>query len=248
MKNLSRLIAVLLVIARVATGYGATEGDAERETPRSHAPDSPANVPQAPSRPSLESPTAKGGFSPWIISAHFSYLDLILPGKYGVAVERRDTEKSTIELEYTHGSLTPFFISDLGRFSEDRISLLHRFGRQGIAGFQWFYGAFYHSFKIEIGNALLSRLTTYYPAADVLSISGVGAVIGVGYRWFVSDNFVLGLDAITYSQPIFTLSREAKFLDVVTDPGDRDKVESGLNVVRFFPRLAVAKVAIGYVF
>ncbi len=186
--------------------------------------------------------------NPWLVTGHFSYIDLMLPGKFGLAVGRGDSDKSMWEVEYTHGSLTPFFISDLGKFTEDRISLVQRSGSNNLSGFQWFYGVFYHRFKLEIGNALLNRLTTYYPSAEVMSISGIGGVIGIGYRWLASEHFLIGLDLVTYSQPFYNLTSEQKFLEVVTDPNDKDKVEAGLTAMKYFPRLGVAKIAIGYTF
>ena len=187
-------------------------------------------------------------FKPWLLKVHYSYLDLILPGKYGFALGRRGTETSMWELEYTHGSFTPFFIDDIGKFTEDRISILRKFGSHGVEGFTWFYGAFYHRFKLEIGNALLSRLTGVYPSADVISISGLGLVAGVSYGWLFKEKYFLGIDAITYSQPLVTLSRETKFLDVVTNSSDRDKVDTGISVMQYFPRFAVAKIVLGYNF
>ena len=91
----------------------------------------------------VESILIAEAFRPWMISVHYAYADLILPGKYGFKVSRRDTATSQWEAEYTHGSFTPLFINDIGKFTEDRVSLIRRFGAGGLAGFQWFYGAFY---------------------------------------------------------------------------------------------------------
>lgn len=187
-------------------------------------------------------------FKPWLLKVHYSYLDLILPGKYGFAVAHRGTENSMWEIEYTHGSFTPFFIDDIGKFTEDRISVLRKFGSHGVEGFTWFYGAFYHRFKLEIGNAILSRLTGTYPSADVISISGLGLEIGASYGWLFKEKYFLGIDAITYSQPLVTLSRDTKFLDVVSNANDRDKVDAGVSVMQYFPRFAVAKIVLGYNF
>ena len=187
-------------------------------------------------------------FRPWIFSVHYAYADLILPGKFGFKISRRDALTSMWEVEYTHGSFTPFFIDNIGQFTEDRISLVRRHGAGGVAGFQWFYGAFYHQFKLEIGSALLGRLSNYYPSADVVSLSGLGGMIGLSYGWLFQQKYYLGIDAVTYSQPLISLRREAKFLDVVTNPDDRDKVDTGLRVMQFFPRLGIAKLILGYNF
>ena len=190
----------------------------------------------------------ESAFKPWLLKLHYSYLDLILPGKYGFAVARRGTENSMWEIEYTHGSFTPFFIDDIGKFTEDRISILRKFGSHGVEGFTWFYGAFYHRFKLEIGNVLMSRLVANYPYADVISISGLGVVAGVSYGWLFKEKYFVGIDAITYSQPLATLSRETKFLDVVSNSNDRDKVDTGISVMQYFPRFAIAKIVLGYNF
>lgn len=187
-------------------------------------------------------------FRPWLVAIHYSYLDFVLPGKYGIKVSRRDTSTSMWELEYTHGSFTPFFISDIGKFTEDRISLVRRNGANGVAGFQWFYGAFYQNFKLEIGSALLNRLNGTYPSADLISISSLGAMIGVGYGWLIKEKFLIGIDAITYSQPLIQVGRDTRFLDVVSDATDRDKVEAGVKIMQYLPRLSVAKIVFGYGF
>lgn len=188
-------------------------------------------------------------FRPWMVTAHYSQLDLILPGKYGIAIARRGSERTAIEFEYTHGSFVPFFIDDIGKFTEDRFSILRRFAQEDGAGFQWFYGAFYHRFQLKIGDALLSRLSGgTYPSADVVSIGGLGAMVGIGYRWIFKDKFVLGLDAVTWSQPFLTTSKDTKFLDVVTNADDRSKVDTAVRVMQYFPRFSVAKVEFGFRF
>lgn len=183
---------------------------------------------------------------PWTVMVHYSPLDLILPNKLGASVAHQDTAASMWEFEYTHGSFAPFIIDDLGKFTEERFSVLYRITGEKAHGFQWYYGAFYHRFKLEIGRGMLNRLSNgSYPSADVVSIGGLGMTIGAGYRWIIKERFVVSLDGAAWTQPLMTTNREARFLDVVTDSGDRDKIEKAMRVMEYFPRFAVLKIAIG---
>lgn len=188
-------------------------------------------------------------FRPWIVTGHYSFLDLVVPNKLGLAVEHRENSRRSWVLEYSHGSFSPFFVKDLGSFSETRWSLTRRHSGEGGKGFQFFYGGFYQTFKLAVGGALLNRLTSgAYPHADLVSIEGIGSVVGIGYRWLVDERFVIAIDVISWSQPLITTSKENEFLRVATNPGDRDDIENLARVVEYFPRFAAAKLTFGYAF
>ncbi len=188
-------------------------------------------------------------FRPWIITGHYSLLDLTVPNKIGLAVELRDEARRSWVLEYSRGSFSPFFIKDLGSFSEARLTLSRRHSGEGGAGFQFFYGGFYQEFKLAVGGALLNRLTSgYYPDADLVALNSLGAVVGVGYRWLIDSRFVIAIEGIAWSQPLVSTSKENKFLQVATNQTDRDDIETLIRIAEYFPRFAVAKLAVGYAF
>ncbi|CAN5635578.1 hypothetical protein BH10BDE1_BH10BDE1_10790 [soil metagenome] len=188
-------------------------------------------------------------FRPWVLTAHYSLLDLLVPNKIGVALARRTTDRTLWQIEYSTGSFSPFFISDVGQVTEERISLAHRFSGAGGGGFQWFYGAFYQKLRLHVGSAMLSRLSGGgYPSADLISMSGLGLQLGIGYRWIISEKFLVGFDIVSWSQPLTTVSRETKFLDVATNQNDRDQIETAVRLLQYFPRFAVAKFELGYMF
>lgn len=188
-------------------------------------------------------------FRPWIVTGHYSFLDLVVPNKLGLAVELRDDSRRSWVFEYSHGSFSPFFVKDLGSFSETRWSLTRRYSGEGGAGFQFFYGGFYQTFKLAVGGALLNRLTSgAYPHADLVSIEGLGGVVGIGYRWLIDGRFVIAIDGIAWSQPLITTAKDNEFLRVATNPNDRDDIENLARVVEYFPRFAAAKLTFGYAF
>lgn len=188
-------------------------------------------------------------FRPWIVSAHYSFFDMILPSKYGASIARRTSDTAMWEFEYTRASFVPFLIDDIGLFTEERFSLIRRHTSEVGQGVQWFYGLLYHRFKVQIGDALLNRLSAgYYPSADVISLAGLGFTIGLGYRWLIKEQFVISVDGIAWSQPVISTKHETKFLDVVTNQNDRDNVEKAVRLIEYLPRFALAKISVGYNF
>ena len=188
-------------------------------------------------------------FRPWIITGHYSLLDLMLPNKIGLAVEHRDSSNTSWAFEFSHGSFSPFFIKDLGSFTEDRFTLSRRLSGANGAGFQFFYGAFYQKFKLAVGGEMLNRISGgYYPYADVVAIDGFGAMVGLGYRWMLGGKYVIAIDGIAWSQPLVTTVKDVKFLEASTNQNDRSDIETGVRLMEYFPRFAVAKLSVGYAF
>lgn len=241
MKSILLSCAFLFVMSAAMPAAMSASSTTSSETPK----ESTEQVKDTVVEPILEAID----FRPWVVTAHYSFFDLVLPSKYGAAIARRTSDTAMWEFEYTKGNFIPFLIDDLGSFSEERLSLIRRHTSQPGHGFQWFYGAFYHRFKLQIGDALLSRLTGgYYPSADVISIAGLGFTLGFGYRWLIKEKFVIGIDALAWSQPLFTTTKETKFLDFVTNQTDREHVDTAVRVMQYFPRFAAAKLSVGYNF
>ncbi len=197
----------------------------------------------------FESEELKAEEAEWTATAQVSILDLVVPNKFGLAAARRAPDGSMWQVEYLTGTFSPFFISDVGAVTESRLSLSRRFTAPDGGGFLWYYGAFFQKLRMSVGSALLSRLTGGgYPSADLISLTGIGLQTGFGYRWIFSEQFIVGLDIASWSQPLITISRETTFLDVATNPSDRENIETAVRILQYFPRFAVAKLELGFTF
>jgi hypothetical protein len=81
----------------------------------------------------------------------------------------------TWELEYLRGSISvPFIIEDLGKMTDERISII---GRSYFGGnsFNLSYGVSYFNFSLHLGDKLLGGLTGgAYPSIDLVEIKAYG--------------------------------------------------------------------------
>lgn len=180
---------------------------------------------------------------------NYSPLDLLIPSKLGVTVGLlRDTDTSW-ELEYLRGSVSvPFFVEDLGSMTDQRISLIRRsyFGKNS---FNVGYGLSYFDFKVNLGNDILSRLSSgAVPMIDVVHIQSLGFNLSLGNRWHVDKNITLGVDWVSWSQPLFVTRKDSLFLDYVTNANDKDDVETAIRWTSYFPRLSFLKLQVGILF
>ncbi len=198
---------------------------------------------------SLDKVRARRANTQYLILGNFSYLDLIIPGKTGLTVGKIENADITWELEYLKGSIAvPFLIKDLGEMSDERFSLIRRNYKKNNS-FNVSYGISYFDFSVHIGDKLLSRVTGgSYPNIDLTEIQSLGFNMAIGNRWTFSRNFTLGVDWISWAQPVFLLKRESVFLDHATDADDRRDAERGVKAISYFPRLAFFKLQLGISF
>lgn len=213
-------------------------------TPAAPTVEVPVKVPAE-----IPAETPKNEFQPWLLNVHYSPLDFLIPSKTGAAVLYRTSKDSAWELEYSNGSVkVPFIIKDLGEVAETRISLNRRHSNGG-AGFQFFYGLFYQSFTLRLGNEILSRVTGgAIPSIELIEIGSVGASIGLGYRWHLKDRYVLGVDGAAWAQPMMNTKRSTPFLDAATNTTDRDNVDTAVKLIQYMPRFSLLKVSAGVEF
>lgn len=212
--------------------------------PTTTQPESPITAPAA-----LPPEAPKSEFQPWLFNVHYSPIDFLIPSKTGAAALYRTSKDSAWELEYSNGSVkVPFIIKDLGEVSETRISLNRRHSNGGI-GFQFFYGLFYQSFTLRLGNEILSRVTGgAIPSIELVEIGSVGATIGLGYRWRLKDRYVLGVDGAAWAQPMVNTKRSTPFLDAATNSTDRDNVDTAVKLIQYMPRFSLLKFSAGVEF
>lgn len=183
------------------------------------------------------------------ISAGINYspFDLFVPSKFGATAGWKLNPKSAIELEYLRSSLSvPFLFEALGGMTDHRLSLIMR-NRFKNGSFNYFYGLAYHMFDVRVGNELISRAIPHAADFDELTLNSLGVVLGIGNRWEIYDSVQLGVDWISWSQPILETSRKTEFLNYVAER-DRGRIEDVLDFVDGFPRFAAAKLYLGMLF
>lgn len=181
---------------------------------------------------------------------NYSALDLLIPSKYGLTLGWIHHADKTWEFEYLHGSLSvPFLIKDLGKMSDDRYSLIAR-SYMGANSFNISYGISYFDFSVHLGNEYLDKVTgpNYRSSMDLVELEGMGFNVGFGNRWSLNKNITLGIDWISWAQPIFTTKRKSAFLDSAADESDRKDVEDGLGYIANFPRFSFLKLQLGILF
>lgn len=188
--------------------------------------------------------------SGYFVLGNYAPLDLLIPSKLGASAGFvREGGRTTWELEFLRGSISvPFLIKDLGEMTDTRISLIGR-SYGGRNSFNFNYGLSYFDFSMTLGNQLLNRVSGgAYPALDLVRIQALGFHLGLGNRWVFQKNFTFGVDWITWDQPVFVTNRQSAFLNANANPGDKQDVETAMNLISYFPRLGFLKLQLGLSF
>lgn len=185
----------------------------------------------------------------YYVLGNYAPFDLIIPSKYGFTLGLIQGIDSSWELEYLHGGISvPFVIKDLGKMSDDRFSLIKR-SYLGNNSFNISYGLSYHDFSIHLGDKLLNNLTGgNYPSIDLIQIQSIGLNAGVGNRWSFDHNITVGIDWISWSQPLVITKKQNSFSDYATNQEDRDNVETAVKWISYLPRFSVVKLQVGILF
>lgn len=181
--------------------------------------------------------------------ATYSLIDPIITGKIGATVGVAASERKSWEIEYLRGSwAVPFYIQDIGSVTDERVSLIVRTAPSG-GSFQFSYGLSYFRIHAHLGDALLNRISQGgYPSADLLAIQALGFNIGLGNRWRLAHGITVGVDWVSWAQPLISLERKAAFMDVASNSADRDDVDTALKVFTYFPRVVFLKLQAGVQF
>ncbi len=198
---------------------------------------------------SVENSRSFRGRADYFALASYSPLDLLIPSKIGVTAGVVNHVDKTWELEYLRGSISvPFIVEDLGKMTDERISIIGR-AYSETNSFNFSYGLSYYDFSLRLGSDILNRLGGGgYPSVDVIQIQSLGLNFGLGNRWSISRNTILGVDWFSWSQPLYTLKKDTAFLDRATDANDRDNVDTLVKIVSSFPRFSLLKVQLGVYF
>ncbi|MCO4756149.1 MAG: hypothetical protein KC478_16830 [Bacteriovoracaceae bacterium] len=177
---------------------------------------------------------------------NYSYLDLLIPGKWGISAGKEFEQGKRWELEYLKSTLgMPFVMEDIGSMADTRITLMRR-NQIWFDSFNIAYGLTYFDFSIFIGDELLDTISSGdAPSADVVDVRSLGTYISFGNRWELGESFVFGVDWFAWSQPWIKLKQESDYFKVAQGQKDREIVRDALDVVRAFPRITLLKLQLG---
>ena len=179
---------------------------------------------------------------------NYAPVDLILPSKFGFTLGYVDTADKTWEFEYLKSSLSvPFIIEDLGEMTDERFSVIAR-DYFNTETFNLSYGLTYYKFKVHVGNKYLASVSTNIPDVELMRVDSVGFNVGVGNRWVFSNRWIVGLDWISWSQPVFTTRYNDKYAEFSNNPEDKDNAKKVLKLISWVPRITLLKLQIGYSF
>lgn len=185
----------------------------------------------------------------WSLLFNYNLIDLWIPSKWGFTGAFIIDTGSSLELEYTRGSVSvPLLVEDLGSMTEQRLALLYRnYGDRN--SFNFFVGADYYKFDITLGDSLLNTVTGgVYPNIELLTIESLGLLGGIGNRWQMQNGLTIGVDWFVIDIPIYIIQTKADFLLYTSDANSKKEVEDALGFIEHIPRLAFLRFQIGMSF
>lgn len=185
--------------------------------------------------------------SDFLVLLNYSYADLILPGKYGITLGWIPNARSTYEVEYLRGSLS-FIIDEIGSMKDERFSITKR-SFLGRNSFNVSYGLNYFIFGAHLSEELIQSVSPIYQsAAREIEMHLVGAHIGLSNRWTFKNNITLGVDWVSWSQPLFQVYKYEKFTENTNDSRDKKDIERAMDIASYLPRLTFLKIQLGMSF
>lgn len=179
---------------------------------------------------------------------NFAPVDLILPSKFGLTLGIVSNADYTWELEYLKSSVSvPFLVDDIGEMTDERLSVIRR-NYFGTETFNLSYGLSYNRFKVHIGSKYLAYIATNIPDVDLMQIDSLGFNVGIGNRWIFANRWMVGVDWVSWAQPVFTIKYNNKYSDYSTDEDSKDTVDTVAKLIRWVPRITLLKLQVGYSF
>lgn len=187
--------------------------------------------------------------SEFMFKAQYSPLDMLVLSKWGLAAAYQYKNESWIEFEYNKGSWgLPGWLSRLGGLSEERYQFqVRKFLNQ--SSFNYFLGVSHISAKLAIGSEALSRATanpSYFQNHVLASTWGLHA--GIGNQFNFKNGFLMGVDWLSYHQPLFVTKTTMDFERVAGDSKDQSDIRILKNMMLYGPRITLLKIQIGYSF
>ncbi|MES2803239.1 MAG: hypothetical protein V4654_12150 [Bdellovibrionota bacterium] len=186
--------------------------------------------------------------SDYFLTLNYAPIDLILPSKIGLTAGLVRDADITWEFEYLKSSVSvPFIIEDLGEMTDERFSVIRR-DYFGTETFNLSYGLSYYKFILHIGNKYLSSVVSSAPDVDLIRVESLGFNVGIGNRWIFSNRWMVGVDWLSWSQPVFTTRNNNKYADLASNEDDKETSKTLVKLVSWVPRLTLLKVQVGYSF
>lgn len=179
----------------------------------------------------------------------YSPIDLLIPSKFGFTLGYIETVDTTWQFEFVRGSVSaPFFFTDIGKMTDQRVSLLRRNYLQ-TNSFYISYGVSYMDFSTKLGSEYINSVSNgSVPEVDILRMRNFGVQFSIGNQWCITKHFVAGVDWIGIYQPLIQLEKKSVFLDYTTNPEYRDNVDEVIKALSYIPRLTLMKLQIGATF
>lgn len=189
------------------------------------------------------------GDNNYFVLATYSPADLLIPGKKGLTAGLIKDAGETWEFEYLSGDAGfPWVLKDLGKMQDRRFSIIRRSYSERNS-FNISYGITYTDFSIHLGNGIMSRVSGgRSPSMDLVEIETIGANVAIGNRWTFNKDITLGVDWISWAQPLHVLRKQHDFLSQADNQKDRDDVGKAASLIAYFPRVAVFKIQLGILF
>lgn len=177
-----------------------------------------------------------------------SPVDLLIPYKLGGALGYISSSATTNELEYVGASISaPAFIEDIGGFHDSRWTLQQRLYSTHNS-FNFHYGLAYFDISANVGSKYLASATNLPANVNLMGTKSLGFMIGVGNRWVLGSGFSIGVDWISWSQPLLIVDKKSDLINYVQNSDDKRVLETAINVMTYFPRVTLLKLGIGFIF
>jgi hypothetical protein len=194
----------------------------------------------------VESQAARVGKN-YYAGVHLGLFDFIVLPKYGVNLGVLDSHSDMYELEYSRGSISgPGVFKHLISITEQRLSLKKRNYFRG-GSFNVSYGVFYNSLEAGIGKEIIVPALQSQSYKKVIDLQALGLSAGIANTWIFANKLAVGVDWISWSQPIFKLKAEPEDFEFVENR-DRGAIRRAQKYLLYFPRWSILKVQVGLMF
>lgn len=176
-----------------------------------------------------------------------SPIDTWIPFKYGVTIGKTFSKSFAVDLQYLRATLTPpELLADIGRITEQRLSLLIRsYGDRN--SFNFIYGLAYSKFDLSLGPSFLAFVPTGVPS-NLINLQTLNAVLGFGNRWQWDGGFSFGVDWATIQIPFYTIKEDSDVIDFSSNSNDQDEAKDVVRALKRIPTFSFFKLQLGYSF
>lgn len=175
----------------------------------------------------------------------YEVLTTWIPFKWTASYTYTFNSKWSFELEYARGKVgLDNFGFDIASVRENRYSLLAR--RYVGNSFHWIFGFYKNDLRAKLGDDILDDMSD--TSIDDVKVSGLGVSLGLGNRWQWKNGFILGMDWVRMSIPLFDKKVDNDALNNIEDDNDLSRVRDGLQKFKNVPTFILLGLKLGYSF